>query len=381
MSPFRAGKYHRHKLGILKHFAPMQAVHALVDITPEELIAAGKKLVLVDVDNTLVEWRSEEIPETTVTWLEFMKRGGLQVCILSNTRNVNRLKGLSERLGIPYRLGKFKPSRAMYRMALEEFNTRPEEAIMIGDQLFTDILGANRSGIDAIWVKQMSPRDFVGTKISRFGERLIRGRLHSVLVDEDSAEIENPQTTSESAVEEDLPVGGTAAFELLASPIVRQFVKFCIVGGSSTVIDVGIFWLLRFYVPWGNDLLSHVFGHFLVSNFPSLFQPLVSHEQADATVPVFKIFSSTIAIFNAFIWNRRWTFKIRGKEHRSVQLRKFFVVAVIGMILNAIITTGLNSIIPGHPKRSLAIATAIATVIVAIWNFSGQKYWTFKQKH
>jgi len=375
MRGFRAGKFQRHKLGILKHFAPMQSVHALVDITPEELVAAGKKLVLVDVDNTLVEWRSHEIPETTVTWLEFMKRAGLQVCILSNTRNVERLKTLSEKLGIPYRLGKFKPSRAMYRLALEQFDVKPEEAIMVGDQLFTDILGANRSGIDAIWVKQMTPRDFIGTKISRFGERLLRPRLHSVIVVEDSS------GPPDDNAQEDLPVGGTAAFELLASPIVRQFVKFCIVGGSSTVIDVGIFWILRFHVPWGKDLLSHTFGNFLVTNLPVMFRPLVAHENADATVPVFKIISSTIAIFNGFIWNRRWTFKIKGKQHRSVQLRKFFLVAVIGLILNAVITTLLNSIIPGHPKRSLAIATAIATVVVAIWNFAGQKYWTFKQKH
>ena len=188
MRGFRAGKYERSKLGFFKHFAPIQSVHSLADVTPEDLIAAGKKLVLVDVDNTLVEWRSEKIPESTVTWLEFMKSAGLQLCIISNTRKVERLKRLAGMLGIPYLLGRFKPSRAMYHRALEQFNVRPEEAVMIGDQLFTDILGANRSGIDAIWVKQMAPRDFVGTKISRLGERLIRGRLHRVIMVEDEEE-------------------------------------------------------------------------------------------------------------------------------------------------------------------------------------------------
>lgn len=404
MSGFRAGKYKRDTLGVLKHFAPIQSVHALIDITPEELIEAGKKLVLVDVDNTLVEWRSDHIPESTITWLEFMKRAGLDVCIISNTRNVERLARLAGKLGIPYLVGKFKPSRSMFRRALDQFGVKPEEAIMVGDQVFTDILGANRTGIEAIWVQQMAPRDFVGTKISRLGERMLRRHLHKAIMvedesianDRDTGIEENSTVKSMSSgdldenkkekaaapeVEEDLPVGGAAAWELLLSPVVRQFIKFCIVGGSSTVIDIGIFWILRFHATWHGELLSDAFGRYLTVNFPSIFAPLAVKTSADATVPIFKVISSTIAIFNAFIWNRRWTFKIKGKEHRSVQLKKFFVVAIIGMLLNAVITTALNSIIPGRPKMSLAVATAIATVIVAFWNFFGQKHWTFKHKH
>ena len=76
----------------------------------------------------------------------------------------------------------------------------------------------------------------------------------------------------------------------------------------------------------------------------------------------------------------RWTFKIRGREHRAAQLRKFFAIALIGMLLNTFITTSLGNIIPGHEKRSLAIASLVATVLVAFWNFFGQKLWTFKQK-
>lgn len=369
MSEFRAGRIDRSRLGFLKPLAPIQSVYALVDITPEDLIAAGKKLVLVDVDNTMVGWRSEDIPDSTLAWLGFMKSAGLSLCILSNTRHPARLKRLAAVFEIPYLLGKFKPSRAMYRQALTKFNCKPEDAVMVGDQLFTDIFGANRTGIDAIWVKQMTPVDFVGTKVSRFGERLVRRRLYKAIVDE------SPQPAQPT--ENDLPVGGAAAFAMLANPSVRQFVKFCIVGGTSTVIDVGLSWYLRFHAPWNGGLLSDTFGHFLLIRFPALFESL-SKTPADASFPVFKVISSTLATFNAFLFNRRWTFRIRGNKHRSIQLQKFFVVAFIGVGLNAILTTGLNRIIPGTPKESLAAATAIATILVAFWNFLGQKYWTFR---
>jgi HAD superfamily phosphatase (TIGR01668 family) len=371
MSEWKAGKFKRDELGVLRRFAPLRSVHGLIDITPEELITAGKKLVLVDVDNTLVEWRSEDIPESTLAWLGFIKGAGLKVCIISNTKKVARLKRLGDALDIPYLYGKFKPSRTMFLQALEMFDVRPEEAIMIGDQIFTDIWGANRSGIDAVWVKQMAPKDFVGTRfISRIGERLLRKRLHKVL------EVDKPVDGVE--VEEDLPIGGMIA--LLQSPAVKQFVKFCVVGGTSTVIDVGLVWYLRFYAKSGNSFISDSFGHYLVSSWPGVFGGYKSLP-ADASVPVFKVLSTAVATVNSFIWNRRWTFNIQGKEHRSAQFGKFFVLAISGLVLNAAIVTVLNGVIPGTPKESLRMALIIATVVVAFWNFFGQKFWTFKHKH
>lgn len=369
MSKFRAGKYNREKLGFLKHFAPVQSVKALIDVTPEELIAGGKKLVLVDVDNTLVEWRSEDIPETTLTWLEFMKAAGLNICILSNTRHPERLKRLSKQMDIPYLLGRFKPSRFMYRAALAKFGAQPEQAVMIGDQLFTDILGANRTGIDAIWVEQMTPKDFIGTKVSRFGERLIRRRLHRAI---------HTPPGEEDFVEE-LPIGGTAA--LLQSDTVRQFIKFCIVGASSTAIDWGVSWYLTYYATAGGHRLSDTVGSAMLTDFPGLFNHLVKspRDTVDAAIPVFKAISSGLAIINSFIWNRRWTFKIKGKEHRSAQFQKFFVISIIGAIIITVVTTVLNSTLPGSTKPRLAASMVIATVIGSLWNFLGQKYWAFKR--
>ena len=363
MSDFRAGKFERERVpGWARGFCPAHSSLSLLDVDLKGLAQSGKKLILLDVDNTLLPWKGEAIPQSSSDWIAAARQNGLELCILSNTRHPARLDRIAKKLGVHYLQGKFKPSTAMYRQALKQFGVQPQQAVMIGDQLFTDILGANRAGIEAIWVRPMTAHDFVGTKISRFGERLVRGTLYRTLQNSDA----------EEAV--DLPPGGAGVVELLKKPVVRQFIKFCIVGGSSTVIDVGLHGLLLFTPNFGDSL-----GRWLIETFPFAFGG--AKQAIDAAVPVLKVFSASIAILNSFYWNRRWTFNIRGKEERLAQLHRFVTVAVIGLILNTIIVTALYNIVPGHPKRSWAIASAIATVVVAFWNFSGQKLWTFRKKH
>lgn len=382
MSDFRTGRFDKTRVSpAFQRFCPIRAEASIHGIDPAELAKAGKRLVLLDVDNTLLAWRSEDIPQSTHDWVDQARAAGLQMCILSNTRHPERLDRLSKKLGIPYHFGKFKPSTVMYLKALEQFQVKPEEAVMIGDQIFTDVLGANRSGIEAIWVRQMAPVDFFGTKISRLGERLLRKRLYRAMVEEiQQADGDGPE---EGPAEEDLAVGGTAAFDLFQHPTVRQFVKFVIIGAVSTAIDKGLYMLLMFYVPAGHGLLSDQLGSSLLERFPTLLTGLATKEGVLipklAAGPVFVVFTSTLAIFNSFVWNRRWTFKIGGKEHRAVQLRKFFTIALIGTLLNMAFTAGFSNIIPGHEKRSVLVASAIATVVVAFWNFFGQKLWTFKK--
>jgi HAD superfamily phosphatase (TIGR01668 family) len=365
MSEFRSGSYRKEQMPrALRRFCPDRSYASLIDIDVAELAASGKRLILLDVDNTLLPWRSESIPAATDEWVREAKRMGLELCILSNTRHPARLERIAKRLEVPFLRGRFKPSPSMYRQALAQFGVAPEQSVMIGDQIFTDVWGANRSGIEAIWVRPMTPRDFIGTKVSRLGERLIRAKLDSSMGAED-----DPADA----------IGGSRALELLGVPVVRQFVKFAIVGGSSFAIDVGLHGLLMFVIPFGSVPVGTALGEWLLDTYPGVFS--YAEAPSDAAFPVLKVLSVSAAILNSFYWNRLWTFKIRGKEERLTQLRRFVIVSVIGMGLNTLITTGLNNIIAGHPVRSWAVASAIATVIVAFWNFGGQKLWAFKQRH
>lgn len=182
MSAFRIGTFDRSRLTALRKLCPSQSCETIYDIDLDALKTRNKKLILLDVDNTILPWKSEDYTSELIAWVSKVKAAGLQLCILSNTRHPARLLRICAKLEIDHIRDKFKPSKRMYEIALARYGIKKEEAVMVGDQLFTDILGANRTGIDAIWVKPIAYREFAGTKISRLGERLVRKRLYKAIV-------------------------------------------------------------------------------------------------------------------------------------------------------------------------------------------------------
>ncbi|MCE9559580.1 MAG: YqeG family HAD IIIA-type phosphatase [Armatimonadetes bacterium] len=336
---------------------PDQAVHSLSDILPATVAESGYKLILLDVDNTLVPWREEVFPEETVAWINEIKAKGIQLCIISNTKHPDRLTRLSEILGVPFVRGKFKPSTEMFKQAMSKYAASPSETLMIGDQIFTDILGANRSGIETIWVRPLHKNEFFGTRyLSRNAEKLVRTGIYSVLEEDD-----------------DLPiVPHTGLFQ---RRVVRQFLKFCIVGGSSFVIDYSIRSGLMKYTTWHGEKMSVALGRSLIDRFPILFSHVT--EPAKASFYLAALVAGIIAMANSFYWNRKWTFGIHGQAERSEQIKRFFVLSVCVLILNALVSGTLNNIIPG--PRSQLFATLIATGIGAVCNFIGQRLWAFRK--
>ncbi len=161
----------------LRRWCPNEYVQSVTEITPESLRAQGIRALLLDLDNTLTPWRSREVPPEVEAWVKRMQTAGIALCFVSNTRNMARLKWLSERLGIPYARGAMKPRRDMLRRALQMLNVLPKHAAIAGDQLFTDIWGGNRLGLYTIWVHPMRPHEFIGTKISRMVERWLLRRI------------------------------------------------------------------------------------------------------------------------------------------------------------------------------------------------------------
>ncbi|MCS7310224.1 MAG: YqeG family HAD IIIA-type phosphatase, partial [Armatimonadetes bacterium] len=133
----------------------------------------GIRAALLDLDNTLVPWQRVDIPREVRQWVEAMKRAGLRLCVVSNTRRRRRLEALAKRLGIDYVPRAFKPRRFGLRQALQQLQVSPEQAVMIGDQLFTDVWGGNRMGVRTILVLPLARREFIGTKVTRFVERIL----------------------------------------------------------------------------------------------------------------------------------------------------------------------------------------------------------------
>jgi HAD superfamily phosphatase (TIGR01668 family) len=160
-------------VSFLHNLVPDQRAQSLLDIDPAALAAAGVRGLVLDIDNTIAAWDSTEVRPDIREWLQCAKRH-LSVCLLSNSSKTRRLKTLQETLGIPvvqtFPLG--KPRRKAYLLALAKTGTAPQETVMIGDQLFTDIFGANRAGLRSILVAPLGDNEFIGTKVTRLVEAL-----------------------------------------------------------------------------------------------------------------------------------------------------------------------------------------------------------------
>ncbi len=158
----------------LRLLCPDLMVESVTQINPQLLLKRGIKGVILDLDNTLVLWHREDITEETLQWLETLKSAGLKLCILSNSIWSLRSERIAERLQCPNVRQAKKPSRGGFLRALKAIDTTPQATAMVGDQMFTDILGGNRMGIYTIMAAPIHPKEFAYTRyISRPPERLL----------------------------------------------------------------------------------------------------------------------------------------------------------------------------------------------------------------
>ena len=132
---------------------PRGVYPAVTHISPKALAEKGVRLVLADLDNTLVPYGVTEPPEEIVAWKQALEAQGIQLFLLSNSRRPGRAQGFAEQLGIPYQGHSGKPKPGGYQKALARMGCRPEETVMVGDQIFTDTLGANLSGVTPLLVQ------------------------------------------------------------------------------------------------------------------------------------------------------------------------------------------------------------------------------------
>lgn len=134
------------------------------------------KAILVDLDNTLLPWDSFYIEKKLKDWVNNCKKQGFSLCIISNNKH-HRIKDCAKRLGIPSVTGLLKPCKQPFRKGLEILGTQPEQTAVLGDQIFTDILGAKRVGLFAILVKPLSNRELYWTRVMRKLEHQVLMRM------------------------------------------------------------------------------------------------------------------------------------------------------------------------------------------------------------
>jgi HAD superfamily phosphatase (TIGR01668 family) len=127
-------------------------VNAVFDISPDMLIPRGISLLLLDLDNTLAPYSGRPPSNELITWKDELEASGIGLFIVSNTKT-ERAAHFADQFGVSYLNRSRKPStKALYK-AMELRGKKPDETALAGDQIFTDILGANLCGITSIAVR------------------------------------------------------------------------------------------------------------------------------------------------------------------------------------------------------------------------------------
>lgn len=156
---------------MLKILYPYEYAKSVFSIDYEKLYRMGYKAVLFDIDNTLVHHGEDSTGEVDALF-SAIHDIGLKTLLLSNNTE-ERIQRFLRNIDSPYIHDAGKPETAGFLRAVEMLGIKKEEAVVIGDQIFTDIYGANRSGIDNILVEYMRYEDEKKIGIRRNLEKII----------------------------------------------------------------------------------------------------------------------------------------------------------------------------------------------------------------
>lgn len=171
---------------MLSRLAPDQYLASAMDVDLDALGNTGVKGLIVDLDNTLVPRYENEPPDELKAWLEHVRDAGLGVVIVSNNWTA-RVGAIAEELGVAIVKGAGKPLAKAFRQGMKMLGTAPQETAVIGDQLFTDVLGGNRLGLHTVLVVPLSEREMLHTRILRKLEwRVLRALARRRMISPDA---------------------------------------------------------------------------------------------------------------------------------------------------------------------------------------------------
>lgn len=155
-----------------KRFIPDIYLNTVYELDIEALKGKGIKGIIVDIDNTLVSWDTRVPDQKVVDLVCRLASEGFKLCILSNNTR-KRVEEFNECLKLPAIHKAVKPSKTAFRRAMKLMGTAAEDTAVIGDQLFTDVLGGNRMNLFTVLVSPISDKEFIWTRLVRRLEKLV----------------------------------------------------------------------------------------------------------------------------------------------------------------------------------------------------------------
>ena len=148
------------------------------DITIQFLKKQNIKLLILDVDNTLIDYH-QNLSEEVKQWLKDLQGQGMKLYLLSNSNKKEKVKKIADEFGIPYRVFAKKPLKSGFLKVQKQMKEKTENIAVIGDQIFTDVIGGNRCGFFTILVEPIHEKDYWFTAWKRPIEEKIKNNYQA----------------------------------------------------------------------------------------------------------------------------------------------------------------------------------------------------------
>ncbi len=159
----------------MRHLQPAEVSGCLASINLKKLWDMGKRGIILDLDNTITPWRAEEITPEAHRFMKSALHLGFSLFLLSNATR-SRAKKIADFYQIPFLAPALKPCPLSFIFALKILQLPSTQVVVVGDQIFTDILGGNLVKCYTILVPPLVNIEFIGTRFMRFLERNLMGR-------------------------------------------------------------------------------------------------------------------------------------------------------------------------------------------------------------
>lgn len=160
-------------------FLPKLLLKDVTQIDTALLKKHGIKALILDVDNTLTRHGSQQVESKVIGWLSSMKAAGIPLMLVSNNSN-SRIKPFAERLGLAFVARGMKPLSGGLNRAATQLRCHKEHIAVVGDQIYTDVLGGNVNGMFTILVTPFESEQGAFFRLKRFFERGHLKRYHKL---------------------------------------------------------------------------------------------------------------------------------------------------------------------------------------------------------
>lgn len=156
---------------------PTVSVNNIKDIKLDMLKEMNVKLILLDVDNTIASYLSKEPIEGSLAWIKSLQNAGYMVYIVSNNYK-KRVSAIAQKFELPYVSFAVKPLTKGFNKVRKLMNVDKKECLVVGDQIFTDILGANLAGMKSVLLEPIEMEKGFSIQIRRHFEKNLRKKLN-----------------------------------------------------------------------------------------------------------------------------------------------------------------------------------------------------------